>query len=90
MIERAAKAGEKVFDFGVGDQLYKRSWCPVRTDLVDCYLPLTLKGRVAAPMIAVAISAKRVIKSSPALKKSAAFLRGLTVRESAGSSPHSD
>lgn len=90
MIERAAKAGEKVFDFGVGDQLYKRSWCPVRTDLVDCYLPLTLKGRVAAPMIAAAISAKRVIKSSPALNKSAAFLRGLTVRESAGSSPHSD
>lgn len=90
MIERAAKAGGKVFDFGVGDQLYKRSWCPVRTDLVDCYLPLTLKGRVAAPMIAAAISAKRVIKSSPALKKSAAFLRSLTVRESAGSSPHSD
>lgn len=90
MIEHAAKAGEKVFDFGVGDQLYKRSWCPVRTDLVDCYLALTLKGRLAAPLIAAAISAKRVIKSSPALKRTASFLRGMTVRDSAAASPHSD
>jgi CelD/BcsL family acetyltransferase involved in cellulose biosynthesis len=41
MIEQAAKDGDQVFDFGVGDQLYKRSWCPVRTDLVDCYVPLS-------------------------------------------------
>ncbi len=90
MIERAAKAGEEVFDFGVGDQLYKRSWCPVRTDLLDCYLPMTFKGRIAAPLIAAAISAKRVIKSSPALKGVASFLRSLTVRESAEASPQSD
>jgi CelD/BcsL family acetyltransferase involved in cellulose biosynthesis len=44
MIEQAAKEGNQVFDFGVGDQLYKRSWCPVRTDLVDCYLPLSSRA----------------------------------------------
>lgn len=84
MIERAAKNGDQVFDFGVGDQLYKRSWCPVRTDLVDCYLPLTLKGRIAAPVVAAGISAKRVIKNSPALRSAAGWLRGLVVRRKAG------
>ncbi|MCY0146494.1 GNAT family N-acetyltransferase [Hoeflea sp. G2-23] len=80
MIERASVAGEQVFDFGVGDQLYKRSWCPVRTDLVDCHVPLTVKGRLAAPAITGMIRLKRKIKTSPMLHRFAAWLRGLVVR----------
>ena len=83
MIERASAAGHAVFDFGVGDQLYKRSWCPQRTELLDCYAPLTLKGRLAAPLIAGLIRLKRTIKSSPALHRSVARLRGLMVRKRA-------
>ncbi|OCW56760.1 GNAT family N-acetyltransferase [Hoeflea olei] len=89
MIERASAAGHAVFDFGVGDQLYKRSWCPCRTELVDCYAPLTFKGRLAAPLIAAAIGAKRAIKTSPALHAVAARLRALTVRKPA-SAPETD
>jgi CelD/BcsL family acetyltransferase involved in cellulose biosynthesis len=59
MIEQASSSGHKVFDFGVGDQLYKRSWCPQRTELVDCYVPLNLKGRLAAPLITGMIRLKR-------------------------------
>ena len=81
MIERASAMGDTVFDFGVGDQLYKRSWCPCETQLVDCYAPLNLKGRLAAPLIAGMIRLKRAIKTSPALHRSAAWLRGLTVRK---------
>lgn len=83
MIEQAAENGDQVFDFGVGDQLYKRSWCPVRTDLVDCYLPLSLKGRIAAPVFAAGITAKRLVKTSPALGSAAAWLRGIMVRRTA-------
>lgn len=79
MIEDAAKAGHTVFDFGVGDQLYKRSWCPVRTDLVDCHVGLTRKGRIAAPLIAGITGLKRTVKSSPTLHRAAAWLRGLMV-----------
>ena len=82
MIERAALAGNAVFDFGVGDQLYKRSWCPQRTELVDCYATLNLKGRIAAPLITGVIRLKRTIKTSPTLHKMAAWLRGLLVRRS--------
>lgn len=81
MIEAASAAGHKVFDFGVGDQLYKRSWCPQRTELVDCYVPLNLKGRLAAPLIAGMIRLKRTIKTSPTLHRLAARARGLIVRK---------
>ena len=81
MIEAASAAGHKVFDFGVGDQLYKRSWCPQRTELVDCYVPLNLKGRLAAPLIAGLIRLKRTIKTSPTLHRLAARARGLIVRK---------
>ncbi len=80
MIERASAGDEQVFDFGVGDQPYKRSWCSVRTDLVDCYVPLTVKGQLAAPAITGMIRLKRKIKTSPMLHRIAAWLRGLTVR----------
>ena len=82
MIERASADGHAVFDFGVGDQLYKRSWCPQRTELLDCYVPLNLKGRLAAPLIAGMIRLKRTVKTSPTLHRIAARLRGLTVQKS--------
>lgn len=80
MIEAASVAGHQVFDFGVGDQLYKRSWCPRRTELVDCYVPLNIKGHLAAPLITGMIHLKRTIKTSPMLHRAAAWLRGLMVR----------
>ncbi|MDP3525981.1 MAG: GNAT family N-acetyltransferase [Hoeflea sp.] len=83
MIERASAAGHAVFDFGVGDQLYKRSWCPQRTELVDCYAPLNLRGRLAAPLISGVIRLKRTIKTSPALHRAVAWLRTLLVRKPA-------
>lgn len=89
MIERASAAGHKVFDFGVGDQLYKRSWCPQRTELVDCYAPLNLKGRLAAPLIAGMIRMKRTIKTSPVLHRGAAWLRSHLVGKPAAA-PDSD
>jgi len=81
MIERCSTADYDVFDFGVGDQLYKRSWCPQRTELVDCYVPLNFKGRLAAPLIAGMIRLKRTIKTSPVLHRVAARLRGLMVQK---------
>lgn len=80
MIEQAAQAGKHTFDFGVGDQPYKRSWCPVMTEHHDVFLPLTTKGRVGALALSSLVRAKRFVKTSPALKAVAARLRGLTVK----------
>ncbi len=48
MIERLCAEGVALFDFGIGDQPYKRSWCTVETPLRDIVLPLTFRGRLAA------------------------------------------
>jgi CelD/BcsL family acetyltransferase involved in cellulose biosynthesis len=48
MIEKSQGAGVALFDFGIGDQLYKRSWCPAQTVHHDALLPVSRLGRIAA------------------------------------------
>lgn len=90
MIEQAVLTGKHTFDFGVGDQPYKRSWCPVMTEHHDIFLPLTAKGRVGALALSSLVKAKRFIKTSPALKAVAARLRGLTVKAGKQTSAEAD
>jgi CelD/BcsL family acetyltransferase involved in cellulose biosynthesis len=48
MIEHFHKRDVQLFDFGIGDQLYKRSWCPAETIQYDAILPISALGHVAA------------------------------------------
>lgn len=48
VIENACSTGASLFDFGMGDQAYKRSWCPVETKHHDLIVPLNAKGRLAS------------------------------------------
>ena len=67
MIEEACLEGASVFDFGVGDQPYKRSWCTQMTVTRDLVLPLTAKGRMAMPAIQGLGSLRLAIKRQPKL-----------------------
>jgi CelD/BcsL family acetyltransferase involved in cellulose biosynthesis len=67
MIERACSENAAIFDFGVGDQPYKRSWCPLFTVQHDIFLPVTLKGRAAASAYVAIARTKSLIKANPAL-----------------------
>lgn len=64
MIERLHKEGVALFDFGIGDQIYKRSWCPVETTQHDLLLPISAVGHAAATMQRGIIRAKTAIKSN--------------------------
>ncbi|TCM57591.1 CelD/BcsL family acetyltransferase involved in cellulose biosynthesis [Rhizobium sp. PP-F2F-G48] len=64
IIERACGEGVALFDFGIGDQLYKRSWCTIETPLYDIVVPLTLRGRIAAGVHRVLVRLKRAIKAN--------------------------
>jgi CelD/BcsL family acetyltransferase involved in cellulose biosynthesis len=46
-IEQACDLGKTLYDFSVGDEEYKRSWCDIETWQFDILLPLTVKGRLA-------------------------------------------
>ena len=67
MIERLCAEGVAVFDFGIGDQPYKRSWCTVETPLRDIVLPLTFRGRLAAGGFRAIAEAKRLVKANETL-----------------------
>lgn len=66
MIQRLCGEGAELFDFGVGDQPYKRSWCTVETPLRDIVLPLTVRGRFAAGYHRALVQAKVAIKANRA------------------------
>lgn len=64
-IEKLCEEGVRLFDFGIGDQLYKRSWCPIETAQHDLFWPVTLAGRAAATMHRAKAATKRLIKQNP-------------------------
>lgn len=66
-IEDACNNGKTIYDFSVGDEPYKRSWCDVETWQFDTLLPLTAKGRAAWALATARAHAVRLVKSNAAL-----------------------
>lgn len=67
MIEQFHREGVALFDFGIGDQGYKRSWCPIETVQHDLILPISAVGHVAAFAQRGMTRAKSAIKANPRL-----------------------
>lgn len=85
MIEGAHREGVALFDFGIGDQGYKRSWCPVETVQHDAILPISALGHVAAFAQRGVTRTKAAIKANPQIY---AFIQRL--RAQTGSAPSSE
>lgn len=81
MIERLHREGVALFDFGIGDQTYKRSWCPVETVQHDLLLPISSMGRMAAMAQRGITHTKTAIKSN---RKLYAFIQRLRARRGTG------
>ncbi|WP_431321992.1 GNAT family N-acetyltransferase [Rhizobium sp. YTU87027] len=69
--------GVSLFDFGLGDQRYKRSWAPVETEHYDVVLPLSLRGTVAGLVHRAITRGKAFIKSHQKSYRIAQRLRRL-------------
>jgi len=54
-----------IYDLGVGDEPYKRSWCEIEIPHFDTLLPLTPSGRLLAGWLTGISRAKTVVKQSP-------------------------
>ncbi|HEX8047923.1 GNAT family N-acetyltransferase [Rhizobium sp.] len=67
MIEGLHREDVALFDFGIGDQGYKRSWCPMETVQHDLILPISAIGHVAAFAQRGMTRAKAAIKANPRL-----------------------
>lgn len=69
LIRLKCAEGYATFDLGVGEARYKTTFCDDHDDLVDSFLPLTLKGRLFVKVAQAKRELKRRIKSSPAALK---------------------
>ena len=75
MIDHYADRGYTSFDFGVGFEEYKKTFCKEDEPLVDSFIPLTQRGRLAALGMSSLTHAKRLVKQNPAIMHLAQLLR---------------
>lgn len=76
LIKLKGREGTTVFDLGVGEARYKTTICDERDELVDSFLPLTVKGHAFAGIARAKRWAKRRIKASPLALKLAHRVSG--------------
>jgi CelD/BcsL family acetyltransferase involved in cellulose biosynthesis len=78
MIKRACESGTQVFDFGVGDEPYKRAWCDVETRHFETVRGFSARGTAYAHIYKAAARAKLAIKRNAYLF---ALLKRLRMRK---------
>lgn len=79
-IAEACAEGFTLYDFGVGDEPYKRAWCDIEIRHFDVFVGLTPRGRALAVASFATAAAKRMVKQNPALAKVARRARQLLGR----------
>jgi CelD/BcsL family acetyltransferase involved in cellulose biosynthesis len=66
-IRDTAEKGLEIFDFGIGDEFYKRGWCELETIHMDTIIPLSAGGSLFAVRKRARASIVRSIKGSKVL-----------------------
>jgi CelD/BcsL family acetyltransferase involved in cellulose biosynthesis len=69
IIDHRITQGYSSFDCGIGTDDYKLHFCKERQPLFDSFIPLTMKGHLAALALSTEIRIKRSVKQSPAAMK---------------------
>ena len=75
IVDHYAECGYHALDLGVGSDEYKRLFCKDDEPLFDCFIPLSLRGSVAAAAMSGINRAKHRVKQTPALFRMAQRLR---------------
>jgi CelD/BcsL family acetyltransferase involved in cellulose biosynthesis len=75
IIDHYAGCGFRALDLGIGSDDYKRSFCKDDEPIFDCFIPLSLRGKVAAAAMSGVNRAKYLVKHNQALFQLAQRLR---------------
>jgi CelD/BcsL family acetyltransferase involved in cellulose biosynthesis len=76
IIDHYAERGFTSLDLGIGSDDYKRLFCKDDEAIFDSFVPLSLRGKLAAAGLSAFTRAKRLIKHTPALMQIAERVRG--------------
>jgi CelD/BcsL family acetyltransferase involved in cellulose biosynthesis len=77
IIDHYAAQNYRALDLGIGSDEYKRLFCKSDEPIFDSFVPLNLRGRLAASLMSGVNSAKRLVKHNPALFEMAQSLRSM-------------
>jgi CelD/BcsL family acetyltransferase involved in cellulose biosynthesis len=77
IIDHYAERGAVSLDLGIGSDDYKRLFCKDDEPIFDSFVPLSIRGKIAAAALASLMRAKRMIKHTPALMQIAQRVRGV-------------
>jgi CelD/BcsL family acetyltransferase involved in cellulose biosynthesis len=77
IIRVQCEQGREVFDLGVGEARYKSSLCDEVEELVDTFLPVTVRGKTYATAVRQLIACKRFVKQTGWTWRAVNLLRGL-------------
>ena len=85
IVDHYAGRGYRALDLGIGSDDYKRLFCKSDEPIFDSFIPLSLRGKVAAAAMSGINRAKHLVKHNPALfemaqKSCAARFAGATPR----------
>jgi CelD/BcsL family acetyltransferase involved in cellulose biosynthesis len=80
IIDAYAERGIASLDLGIGSDDYKRLFCKDDEPIFDSFIPLSLRGKVAAAGLSSFTRLKRLVKHTPALMQMAQRLRGALQR----------
>ncbi len=75
IVDHYAERGYQTLDLGVGSDDYKKMFCKGDEPIFDCFIPLSLRGRVTAAAMSGINRAKYLVKHTPALFQMAQKLR---------------
>ncbi|HEX2725867.1 MAG TPA: GNAT family N-acetyltransferase, partial [Beijerinckiaceae bacterium] len=84
IIRVQCERGHDVFDLGVGEARYKTSLCDEVEELVDTFVPVTVRGKAYAAATTQLVACKRFVKQTAWTWRAVNLLRGLkaTLRRS--------
>jgi CelD/BcsL family acetyltransferase involved in cellulose biosynthesis len=80
IIDHYAERGTVSLDLGIGSDDYKRLFCKDDEPIFDSFVPLSIRGKVAAAILSSLMRAKRLVKHTPALMQIAQRVRGVLQR----------
>jgi CelD/BcsL family acetyltransferase involved in cellulose biosynthesis len=75
IIDHYGERGYSTVDFGIGSDSYKKLFCKTEEPIFDSFVPLNLRGSIAAIALSVGNRIKRRVKASPGLLRMAQTLR---------------
>jgi CelD/BcsL family acetyltransferase involved in cellulose biosynthesis len=75
IVDHYARRGYRALDLGIGSDDYKRLFCKRDEPIFDSFIPLSLRGKVAASAMSGINRAKRLVKHNQALFHMAQKLR---------------